>query len=90
MREPRAQTVGSRFDEAGVPVSYTSKILGHSNLGTTSRCLNIHRRGLHDAMQKLEAHRPSVAQPLHADATDTPANVQPSDEPPASKSLVVQ
>ena len=28
---------GSRFDEAGVPVSYTSKILGHSNLGTTSR-----------------------------------------------------
>jgi DNA invertase Pin-like site-specific DNA recombinase len=26
-----------------------------------SRYLNIHRRGLHDAMQKLEAHRPSVA-----------------------------
>jgi integrase len=28
---------GSRFDEAGVPISYTSKILGHSNLNTTSR-----------------------------------------------------
>ena len=81
---------GSRFDEAGVPVSYTSKILGHSNLGTTSRYLNIHRRGLHDAMQKLEAHRPSVAQPLHTTEKDAPANVQSADEPPDSKSSVVQ
>ena len=31
---------GSRFDEAGVPISYTSKILGHTNLNTTSRYLN--------------------------------------------------
>jgi len=60
----------SRFDEAGVPVSYTSKILGHSNLGTTSRYLNIHRRGLHDATLKLEAHSPSVA----PDRKDAPAN----------------
>jgi len=81
---------GSRFDEAGVPVSYTSKILGHSNLGTTSRYLNIHRRGLHDAMQKLEAHRPSVAQPLHTEEEDAPANVQPSSEPPDSKSPILQ
>jgi hypothetical protein len=54
---------GSRFDEAGVPISYTSKILGHSN--TTSRYLNIHRRGLQDAMQKLETHSPAVAHALH-------------------------
>jgi integrase len=37
---------GSRFDEAGVPITYTSKILGHTNLNTMSRYLNIHRRGL--------------------------------------------
>jgi integrase len=43
--------------EAGVPISYTSKILGHTNLSTTSRYLNIHRRGLQEAMRKLEEHR---------------------------------
>ncbi len=53
---------GSRFEEAGVPVTFVSKILGHTNLTTTSRYLNIHRRGLHAAMEKLEQHRPAVAQ----------------------------
>ena len=81
---------GSRFDEAGVPISYTSKILGHTNLNTTSRYLNIHRRGLQEAMQKLENARPAVAQPLHTAGSDTPANVQPAEEPPASKSAVIQ
>jgi integrase len=54
----------SRFDEAGVPIVYLSSLLGHSNLSTTSRYLNIHRRGLHLAMQKLEESR-AVAQALH-------------------------
>jgi transposase len=45
---------GSRFDEAGVSTNYVSKILGHSSLNTTTRYLNIQRRGLHLAMQKLE------------------------------------
>jgi hypothetical protein len=47
----------SRFDEAGVSIVYVSSMLGHSNLSTTSRYLNIHRRGLHLAMQKLEESR---------------------------------
>lgn len=81
---------GSRFDEAGLPVSYTSKILGHSNLNTTSRYLNIHRRGLHDAMQKLESHRPAVAQPLHTVEQDAPANVPASEEPPVGNSPTIQ
>ena len=66
---------GSRFDEAGVSVNYVSKILGHTNLNATTRYLNIHRRGLHDAMQKLEAHRPAVAQPLHNGDEDAQDNV---------------
>ncbi len=45
---------GSRFDEAGVSVNYVSKILGHASLSTTTRYLNIQRRGLHLAMEKLE------------------------------------
>lgn len=45
---------GSRFDEAGVSTNYVSKILGHASLNTTTRYLNIQRRGLHLAMEKLE------------------------------------
>ena len=56
---------GSRFDEAGMPTNYVSKILGHTNLTTTSRYLNIQRRGLHRAMQQFEASRENLAQKLH-------------------------
>ena len=48
---------GSRFDEAGIPTNYVSKLLGHASLTTTTRYLNINRRGLHLAMEKLEQHR---------------------------------
>ena len=48
---------GSRFDEAGVPTNYVSKMLGHQNLSTTTRYLNITRRGLHRAMEKYERSR---------------------------------
>jgi integrase len=88
---------GSRFDEAGVPISYTSRILGHSNLMTTSRYLNTHRRGLHIAMQTLERHREQqeqgreqqkrVAQSLHTADASAPANVAAHEQAPASKQL---
>jgi integrase len=84
----------SRFDEAGVSIVYVSSMLGHSNLSTTSRYLNIHRRGLHLAMQKLEESRTlaskrnqenaptdadSVAQLLHT--ADSPAQALVQDAP---------
>ncbi len=47
----------SRFEESGVPTTYVSKFLGHSNLGTTTRYLNATRRGLHLAVEKLENAR---------------------------------
>ncbi len=53
---------GSRFDEAGVPLSYVSKILGHSNLSTTSRYLNTQRRGLQSAVQRVEEHQREQAE----------------------------
>jgi integrase len=76
---------GSRFEEAGVAVVYVSKLLGHTNLSTTSRYLNIHRRGLHAAMEKLEAHRPAVAQPLHKREKRRSAHRRNFRRSPASK-----
>jgi integrase len=52
---------GSRFDEAGVSTNYVSKILGHASLSTTTRYLNIQRRGLHLAMEKLEESQKAAA-----------------------------
>jgi integrase len=53
---------GSRFDEAGVSTNYVSKILGHASLSTTTRYLNIQRRGLHLAMEKLEESQALAAE----------------------------
>ena len=81
---------GSRFEEAGVPVVYVSKLLGHTNLTTTSRYLNIHRRGLQAAMEKLEAHRPAVAQPLHKhENAEATTNETSAEIPPASSTSSV-
>jgi integrase len=68
---------GSRFDEAGVSINYVGKMLGHANLTTTSRYLNIQGRGLHLAMEKLEEHQrksESVAQTLHTEPKTAPAS----------------
>ncbi|MDQ3487624.1 MAG: tyrosine-type recombinase/integrase, partial [Acidobacteriota bacterium] len=81
---------GSRLDEAGVPINYVSKMLGHTNLTTTSRYLNIHRRGLQAAMQTLENHQAAVAHSLHTDQTDAQDNVPPTGGRPASKSSTIQ
>jgi len=91
----------SRFDEAGVAIVYVSPLLGHTNLSTTSRYLNINRRGLHLAMQKLEesqAPKPkqeppaektdAVAQPLHTADLVTQAVVQDSPASTSSKQTV--
>jgi hypothetical protein len=74
-----------------VPTNYVSKILGHTNLTTTSRYLNINVRGLHTAMAKLEEHQAAkkgVAQPLHNDTESAPANVSDADTSNDAKPLV--
>ena len=70
---------GSRFEEAGMPISYVSALLGHTNLTTTSRYLNINRRELHRVMQRFEESRqskPEFAQSLHKQTDPAPAVVQ--------------
>jgi len=82
---------GSRFDEAGVPIIYVSNLLGHSSLATTSRYLNINRRGLHLAMQKFEEsrkNRESVAHALHTAEKPAQAVVRDSLQSNPTKSLV--
>ena len=65
---------GSRFDEAGVSVVYVSNLLGHSNLSTTSRYLNINRRGLHLAMEKLEGSQQVAEEQRRKKAEEERAN----------------
>lgn len=79
---------GSRFDEAGIAINYVSKLLGHTNLTTTTRYLNIQRRELHRAMEKLETHQAAVAQRLHTEKEDAQANVSSSEDSPPAKPLV--
>jgi len=90
LRDLRHET-GSRFDEAGVPIIYVSNLLGHSSLATTSRYLNINRRGLHLAMQKFEEsrkNRKSVAHALHTAEKPAQAVVNDSLQSKSTKSLV--
>ena len=77
---------GSRFDEAGVPINYVSKMLGHTNLTTTTRYLNVHRRELHRAMERYEEKFASDLQERSTD-DDAPSSVDdPTDKknPPIS------
>ncbi len=74
-----------------MPTNYISKILGHTNLTTTSRYLNINVRGLHRAMEKFEEHqaaRKPVAQTLHTGENTAPADVPDADTSPDVKPLV--
>ena len=80
----------SRFDEAGVPINYVSKMLGHTNLTTTSRYLNINRRELHRVMHRYEESRAEFAQSLHKDPDGPQAFVQQAHDPAVSNSQKTQ
>ena len=82
------------FAEAGMPISYVSNMLGHTNLTTTSRYLNINVRVLHREMEKFEAARrqaESVASSLQENAKSAQANLPLADAnsaEPSSKPTV--
>ena len=81
---------GSRFDEAGIPINYVSNMLGHTNLTTTSRYLNINRRELHRVMHRYEESRAEFAQSLHRDTECSQAFVQQANDPTVSNSQKTQ
>jgi len=72
----------SRYEQAGVPVSTVSKLLGHTSLTTTTTYLNTLRRELHRAVQTREAAG-KVANDWQSDGTEAPAE-QPTETPPKS------
>jgi integrase len=66
---------GSRMLEAGVPLHVVSRLLGHTNIATTSRYLAATVVHEHDAIRKLEEHLnrtpPPKPEPDAPDATTT-------------------
>lgn len=70
---------GSRLLESGMPEHYVQRFLDHANLSTTSRYLKTTRRGMHEALTRVEERRnrcttvaqaPDSALPLSEDPTD--------------------
>ena len=48
---------GSRLLEGGMPEHYVQRFLDHANLSTTSRYLKTTRRGMHEALRRVEERR---------------------------------
>jgi hypothetical protein len=59
-------------------------------LGSKEAEMKIIPTGLQAATQKLEEHRPAVAQPLHSETKDAHANVTAPSEQPASETAAIQ
>jgi len=72
----------SRYEQAGVPVSTVSKLLGHTSLTTTTTYLNTLRRELHRAVETRDAASGKLASDLQENATHDSTNANPptSDE----------
>jgi integrase len=62
----------SRYEQAGVPVSTVSKLLGHASLTTTTTYLNTLRRELKRAVQTREATTKVANDWQHRQPTETP------------------
>jgi Phage integrase family len=48
---------GSRLLESGMPEHYVQRFLDHANLSTTTRYLKTTRRGMHEALARVEERR---------------------------------
>ena len=79
--DPRHEAA-SRYEQAGVPVSTVSKLLGHTSLTTTTTYLNTLTRELYRAVRTREAAG-KVANEWQGDTADPPAD-HPSETPPKS------
>ena len=57
---------GSRLLESGMPEHYVQRFLDHANLSTTSRYLKTTRRGMHEALTRVEERRNRCTTVAHA------------------------
>jgi hypothetical protein len=71
---------------ARLPIIYVSNMLGHVNLSTTSRYLNVRRRGLQLAMRSYEESRLAISLQAEAERQAEPNAEQ--GEPGQQKSYV--
>ena len=76
----------SRYEEAGVPTSHVSRILGHQNLTTTTRYLNSTQRMLREASEKLE--RAKLAKTLQTPPPEASDSAEDQTGIPAGKAPV--
>jgi hypothetical protein len=82
---------GSRLLESGMPEHYVQRSLDHANLSTTSRYLKTTRRGMHEALSRVEERRnrcTAVAHEADSGLTLTEHPTGPRNaEVPVSKAL---
>ena len=74
---------GSRYADADVPLAHVSKMLGHANLTTTTRYLNVTEEALRRAVDKLD-----FARSLQGAEKATPESEQPATQAVPSKTLL--
>ena len=71
---------GSRLLEGGMPEHYVQRFLDHANLSTTSRYLKTTRRGMHEALRRVDERRTRCTTVAH-EADSALAFTEPSTKP---------
>jgi integrase len=71
---------GSRYADADVPLAHVSKMLGHTNLTTTTRYLNVTEDALRRAVAKLESSDQFARSLQGAEKAKVESEQAPADE----------
>jgi hypothetical protein len=80
---------GSRLLESGMPEHHVQRFLDHATLSTTSRDLRITRRGMHEALGRVEERRSRCATVAQQAAPAVPLIESPT-EPQRSEPAVAE
>jgi integrase len=78
---------GSRLLESGMPEHYVQRFLDHANLSTTSRYLKTKRRGMHEALERVEERRNRCTTVAHEGDSALTLTENPTDPQGAEMSV---